>query len=216
MLRYLFAALVISAPLGLAAASGFPRPQHQSYLDSDPQAFIHVPGLQDEARFKVLRRQAARGRTTVEGLAALAYAHSIRGNAAEARSTLSLALDYASQRRKLRQHVLWSAGWTHLHLGDYSAAAQAWVESAELHQGRPRWLAYSMAVLAELDGHRVEALEWYSAAARSQARWTDAEEIARTTGHWQPKEREALHGLFLAWQAEQAPALEIERPEPSS
>lgn len=37
-----------------------------------------------------------------------------------------------------------------------------------------------------------------------------AEDIRRTTEHWQPKEREAVQRLFLAWQADQAPNDDME------
>ena len=216
MLRYMLATLLVVLLPGAALGSGFPLPQHERYTDQDRQARILVPGLQDDAVFNDLRRLASRGRTTAEGLSALAYAYALRGDSEASRSSLEQALEHAGKRKKARRHVLWSAGWTYLHLGDYPAAAQAWTESAELHGGRPQWLPYSMAVLAELDGRAEEAFAWYEAATRSQARWSRADEVERSTRHWNATERQALQRLFLAWQARKTPTLEVERSEAGS
>lgn len=177
------------------------RPEPGAYIDADHRARVRVAQLEDRARFDALRRHALRGQLGADGLAALGYAYALRGEAADARATLALAREYAGQRRALLRHVLWSSGWAHLNLGDYEAAADAWQASADLHGGRPFWLPYSMAVLAELKGERELAIQWYDAATRSQLRWSHAEGVARATHFWQRKESAAIDRVFHAWQA---------------
>lgn len=152
-----------------ALAAELRHPEPGTYVDADHQARERVAQLEDQARFDALRRHALRGQLRADGLAALGYAYALRGEAEDARAMLALAREYAGQRRDLLRHVLWSSGWAHLNLGDYDAAAEAWQASAELHGGRPFWLPYSMAVLAELRGERELAIQWYDAAARSQS-----------------------------------------------
>lgn len=199
--------------LQTTVAAELPRPDASAYADSDAQARVRVAQLEDDRRFDALRRIAMRGQAGADGLVALGYAYALRGEEADARATLALAREYAGERGSLLRHVLWSSGWTYLNLGDYASAANAWQESAQLHGGRPFWLPYSMAVLAELDGQRALAIEWYEAATRSQPRWAHAEGVAQATHFWQPKETAALDRLFHAWQArkQRAARLEVER-----
>lgn len=184
-----------------ALAAELRHPEPGAYVDADHQARVRVGQLEDQARFEALRRHALRGQLRADGLAALGYAYALRGEAEDARAMLALAREYAGQRSALLRHVLWSSGWAHLNLGDYEAAAEAWQASADLHGGRPFWLPYSMAVLAELRGERELAIQWYDAAARSQLRWSHAEGVARATYFWQRKESAAIDRVFHAWQA---------------
>jgi tetratricopeptide (TPR) repeat protein len=184
-----------------SSASELPVPVASHYPDADRQARIRVPQLEDEVRFKQLQRSARRGQLTPVGLAALAFGYSIRGDEANAGIALDAARSHAGRRTLVLRHVLWSAGWSYLNLGDYESAARAWTESAQLHGGQPFWLPYSMAVLAELDGQRELAIRWYAAAVRSQPRWGSAEGVARSTWYWQRKESEAMDRVFHAWRA---------------
>lgn len=188
-------------------AAELPVPLASRYPDADHEAQIRVPQLEEETRFKQLQRSARRGKLTPAGLAALAFGYSIRGDAANAGSALDAARSHAGRRTGTLRHVLWSAGWSYINLGDYDSAARAWSESAELHGGQPYWLPYSMAVLAELDQQRELAVQWYDAAVRSQPRWGSAEGVAQSTSHWQRKESAAIERVFHAWRAaEQAKA----------
>jgi tetratricopeptide (TPR) repeat protein len=190
-----FLLFVFTLPL---SAAELPVPLASHYPDRDTQAQIRVPQLEDEARFKQLQRSARRGQLTPAGLAALGFGYSIRGDQANAGIALDAARAHAGRRTEVLRHVLWSAGWSYINLGDYESAAQAWTESAQLHGGQPFWLPYSMAVLAELDGQRDLAIRWYAAAVRSQPRWGSAEGVARSTWYWQRKESEAMDRVFHA------------------
>lgn len=196
-----------------STAAELPVPLASHYPDADQQARIRVPQLEDEARFKQLQRSARRGQLTPAGLAALAFGYSIRGDEANAGIALDAARSHAGRRPQVLRHVLWSAGWSYINLGDYESAAKAWSESAQLHGGQPYWLPYSMAVLAELDGQRDLAIRWYTAAVRSQPRWGSAEGVARSTWYWQRKESEAMDRVFHAWRAaEEAKAAQLAIP----
>jgi hypothetical protein len=211
-----FHAVLLALALALpVAAAELPAPLASHYPDRDSQAQVRVAQLEEDTRFRQLQRQAKRGHLSSGGLAALACGYTLRGDVEQAKANLERARTYAGRRTAQLRHVLWSAGWSELNLGNYGAAADAWSESARLHGGQPFWLPYSMAVLAELDGQRDLAVRWYAAAVRSQARWGHAEGVARSTWHWQRKESSAMDRVFNAWQASEqgktaAPATVLE------
>lgn len=171
-----------------------------SFVESDVAARIYFSET-DTARGRArLDRYLARKPDDSRALAARAFQAAIDGQPESARSDLERARVAARGSGRREREVLWSEGWIHLNLGQFSAASAAWREAWQRHQGKPYWIPYSFAVLAELAGEREVALAWYEIAVRSWPRvWGTRHGMQQRTRHWRDGERTAIYRLYDAW-----------------
>jgi tetratricopeptide (TPR) repeat protein len=183
----------VPMPLGIA-----------KFVEPDVTAriyFSHTDTARGRAR---LDRHLERRPNDSRALAGRAYQAAIDGQVQLALADLDRARAAAQGSSRREREVLWSQGWIHLNLGQFNQAAAAWNEALQRHQGKPYWIPYSFAVLAELAGERTVALAWYEIAAHSwPSVWGTRHGMQQHTRHWRDGERAAIYRLYDAWVARQ-------------
>lgn len=196
----LLVALLLSVALPAVALARLPPPPDMPFTDRDPAARVYFGSLDTERGQARLARHLERKPGDSRGWSARAFWHSLQGNADAVLADLERARDASDGSSRRQRERLWSEGWIRLNLGQVPEAAAAWSKAVRLHGGRPYWVAYSFAVLAELGGERQTALAWYRRAASDMpARWGTRHGMLGATGHWQEGQRAAMIALYEAY-----------------
>lgn len=193
-----------------AVAAGFPQaqvppppPDAGVFADRDNAARVWFRSLHTDRGRAQLQRHLQRKPDDSRAWSASAFLHAQRGDAAAALADLERARGVIVDSPLRERETLWSEGWIRLTLGQVPEARNAWVQALRLHGGRPYWVPYTFAVLAELGGERHTALAWYERAARAMpARWGTRHGMLAHTRHWQASERAAMVALYEAWAAQ--------------
>ena len=150
-----------------------------------------------------LDRYLERNPDDSRALTAQAYQAAIDGQVQHAMAYLEHARAAAKGSSRREREVLWSQGWIYLNLGQYDEASAAWTQSLQVRGGKPYWIPYSFAVLAELASEREVALAWYGIAAHSwPSVWGTRRGVRQHTKHWRDSERDAIYRLYDAWAAQ--------------
>jgi tetratricopeptide (TPR) repeat protein len=203
-LRFMLAATLLASSV-LVTAQVAPPPADGVFTDPDPTALIFFPRVDTPAGRARLDAHISANPADSRGWGARAVAHAFAGEADAALADLERARGVNDANPMRLRNTLWSEGWARLHLGHVPEAHAAWSESVLHHGGRPFWVPYSFALLAELGGEPHVALAWYEIAVRSAPqKWSQREALERATRHWQPAEREAIRAVFERWSARAA------------
>jgi tetratricopeptide (TPR) repeat protein len=203
-LRSMLAATLLAAS-ALATAQVAAPPADSVFTDPDPTAKVFFPRVETPSGRARLDAHIAANPADSRGWGARAVAHAFAGESDAALADLERARGVNDSNPLRQRNTLWSEGWARLHLGHVPEAHAAWSESVRLHGGRPFWVPYSFALLAELGGEPHVALAWYETAVRSAPqKWSQRGSLERATRHWQHAEREAILAVFERWNARTA------------
>jgi tetratricopeptide (TPR) repeat protein len=129
----------------------------------------------------------------------------VSGDYDEGARDYARALELTAPGTDAHRHVLWSWGWALLESGQDAQALVRWQEN--VRQAAPRlpfWVPYSYAVAHWRLGDRAQAIAWYDAAVRADARWATSEGHHERTASWRDPERAAIAEVHAAWRATQA------------
>lgn len=193
--------LLVLLCAGVAAAQ-VPPPPAERFKHPDPAARVYFPRLDEAAGLDKLFRHIEKRPGDSRGWTARAYWHAVNGREAEALADLERARGVIDGSQRRMRETLWSEGWIRLLLGHVPEASAAWTEAVGLHGGRPYWVPYSFALLAELGGERQIALAWYQRAVWDYPeRWGTRHGVLRHTRHWRDPERLPMLALYEAWLA---------------
>jgi len=93
-------------------------------------------------------------------------------------------------------HVAWSQGWSKIAVADYVGAANIWVKGVAQPNGRPFWLAYSLAIAFQGAGEHELALAWWRAAVGSNPTLANEAAALKYFDDWHENEKALLRQLF--------------------
>lgn len=204
----LAASAAAQAPVApVAVAVPAPGPHDAPYADPDAAAMaIHSrPGGKAGFR-RNLNRVLQENPRDVAALSHRAFFFYVSGDFAEGARDFARALELTTPGTEAHRHVLWSWGWALLEAGQDAEALARWQENVrQAAPARPFWVPHSFAVVHWRLGERPQAIAWYDAAVRADARWASTGGRQERTASWRDPEKAAIAEVHAAWQASRTP-----------
>ncbi len=165
------------------------------YREPDEAAHIRVK-IENDAQLDALilrvEKPSVNAKIGATNNAALAYQFALRGDCERLESYYQRALATYGDPA----HVAWSQGWSKFAVADYVGAVNIWSKSVPQPNGRPFWLAYSLAVAFQGAGERELAQEWWRAAVASNPVLATKEGALKYFYYWRANEKALLSQLF--------------------
>lgn len=183
-----------------AQAQPLPNPK-EFYFDTDQNAsLIVVVEGEGEALAQGLVRARERGRRATEATAQLAHVGMQDNRIELGKQLYAEAMRASPANAGTGRAVRWNYAWDLYRLGEYQPALELWAELAGGF-GSPSWLPPTLALSLWSVDRKVEAVQWYAAAVRTEPRlWTDPANYPALLPGWRPQDRARLAEVFDAWQ----------------
>lgn len=154
----------------------------------------HSPSF-TSPKLEILNQQVQLNPENAQAYSNRGYARAVLGQRDGARADLRKALALKKDSAPLRN----SAGFAYFNLGDYRDALREWRTAADMSQRRARYDYYSLALGYWGVGDPKQALENFQLAVERDPRFGEFKTLDERTAEWTPRERHAIHEIYVQW-----------------
>jgi len=168
------------------------------YRDSDEAAKVRVTIVSEKQLSDLVRLMdkptisASNARVMATRYSVLAYQFALQGDCLKLEDYYQRALATNGDP----SHAAWSNGWSKIAVLDYVGAVNVWAKSVPQPNGKPFWLAYSLAVAFQGAGEHELARAWWRAAVISNPALATKQDALRYFDHWRENEKTLLRQLI--------------------
>lgn len=168
--------------LGVALASALP------VSGAELQPVDMSPKLEN------LNKQIATNAEDAQAYSNRAYTLALLGQKEEARADLKKAVALKDNGPMHNR-----AGWTYFNLGDYADAVREFETAVKFSEYRSHYDYYSLVLGYWGTGQTKKALENYQLAVERDPRFGEYKTLEERTAEWTPRERQAIHEIYVIW-----------------
>jgi tetratricopeptide (TPR) repeat protein len=141
-----------------------------------------------------LNKQIAANAEDSQAFSNRAYTLALLGRKDEARADLKKAVELKDNGPMHNR-----AGWTYFNLGDYADAVREFEAAVKFSEHRSHYDYYSLVLGYWGTGQTKKALENYQLAVERDPRFGEYKTLAERTAEWTPRERQAIHEIYVIW-----------------
>lgn len=191
-----------SSPVHAQAAVTAPLPvAAERYPDKDAAAVMpEVIGATDTRGRQELEQLLEYSPQHVPARVKHAFHLLTRGLNRRATQEFEYAIRVAKPESLSARHAYWAYGWGLFRMAEYRKAIEQWMQAERLHGGQPAWAPWTYAIGLWVAGDTDLAVEFWSAAVRSDPeRWGASRGLEREIRDWPANQRLAAEALQAEW-----------------